>query len=373
LLLFLISATAFAGDAPLKTDPAAPFFGLKVDAYNAKKASRSAVIYRGYLQAEALFPKRLDLRETGVLSPIVDQGGCGSCVYNAGQSVIYDNYALAGVKLPGLLSRQFQMDCGEGWSCEGNVADYFLKGVQKTKGSPLESAYPYRAQDQSCRGTSSPLYGTVPKFRTLDGSPKSAIAAMNRNETTGYKQTLMITVAAQGRFMNPGSGVLSSCEHGQVNHQIALVGYDCETAVDAQGNCAFDAQGKLPPGVGYWIFRNSWNTSYGDRGFGKIKMTDSSGRKCFEINDEVTEVTVDVAPKPAPVDGGWSEWSACAAGKQTRTCTNPSPAGDGKPCVGPSEQVCDEPKPVDTSKVLAYVLVALGALAVGFIVARLIR
>ena len=297
LLALLLPALGYA-DVPKLTDATGkPFFGLKTDLYNAKKASR-APVYSGYLHAEALYPKHLDLRDTGKLSPIVDQGNCGSCVYNAGQSTIFDNYALAGYPLPGLLSRQFQMDCGKGWSCDGNLADYFLQGVQKTGGSPLESVYPYRAQDQNCKGTTATLYGQVADFRTLDGSAKSAIAAMNRNEKTGAKQTLMITVAAQGRFMSPGSGVLTSCEHGQVNHQISLVGYDCETAVDAAGNCVFDARGNLPPGVGYWIYRNSWSTGYGDRGFGKIKMTDSSGRKCFEINDEVTEVTPKVEPKP---------------------------------------------------------------------------
>ena len=46
-----------------------------------------------------------------------------------------------------------------------------------------------------------------------------------------------------------------------------------------------------------------------------------------------------------PVNGGWSGWSACSAscggGTQTRTCTNPSPAGTGADCSGVSSQSCN--------------------------------
>lgn len=49
---------------------------------------------------------------------------------------------------------------------------------------------------------------------------------------------------------------------------------------------------------------------------------------------------------PAPIDGGWSEWtqSECSAvcgegtAKQTRTCTNPAPQNGGADCVGESEK-----------------------------------
>ncbi|MDI6721844.1 MAG: hypothetical protein QMD85_05600, partial [Candidatus Aenigmarchaeota archaeon] len=50
-------------------------------------------------------------------------------------------------------------------------------------------------------------------------------------------------------------------------------------------------------------------------------------------------------PKPAPVDGGWSDWSACSkvcgGGTQTRTCTNPAPANGGANCEGSSSQACN--------------------------------
>lgn len=57
------------------------------------------------------------------------------------------------------------------------------------------------------------------------------------------------------------------------------------------------------------------------------------------LNDVLDyEYEVDVIERR--VDGGWSDWGACANGKQTRTCTNPTPSGGGKECEGPESQNC---------------------------------
>ena len=45
----------------------------------------------------------------------------------------------------------------------------------------------------------------------------------------------------------------------------------------------------------------------------------------------------------SPVNGGWSAWSACVGGSQSRTCTNPSPSCGGSGCSGPSTQACTLP------------------------------
>lgn len=331
--------------------------GLDVKRYQAKKLSRSASPSTQYLDLAGTYPADLDLRDTGLLGPIVDQGQCGSCVYNAGQACIFDNYSLAGEPVPGLLSRQFQMDCGKGWSCSGNLAEYFLAGVMNTGGSPLETAYKYRAQDQGCQGTSAPKYGNVLDPAPIDNSPKSVIAFINN--PGGPKRTAMITAAASvGRFMSYSGGVLNVCARGSVDHQLGVAGYSCEDStelVDGKKVCKFDANGKLPPGVGWWLIRNSWGTGYGEQGWLRIKMTDASGHLCNEIGDEVYGFGVKVTPKP--VNGGWSPadftGAACVGNVQKskpRTCTNPEPANGGKACEGDAvaTQSCTSPDPEPT-------------------------
>jgi hypothetical protein len=65
------------------------------------------------------------------------------------------------------------------------------------------------------------------------------------------------------------------------------------------------------------------------------------------------------------VNGGWSEWSecslSCGGGIQTRTCTNPVPAGNGAYCAGDSTQSCNtEQCAADTSCEGCHVSDALG-------------
>ena len=42
-----------------------------------------------------------------------------------------------------------------------------------------------------------------------------------------------------------------------------------------------------------------------------------------------------------PVNGGWSGWSACVSGVQTRTCDNPAPSCGGNDCIGSPTQSCN--------------------------------
>lgn len=247
-----------------------------------------------YLIGEASYPKTLK-RDISKLSEVLDQGSCGSCVYHGCSSAWMDTMILAG--LPYLrIAPRYMMECAaRDWGCSGSYAEKYWTGAVAKGGSALEKDYPYSPSQRACQG-SPQLYGKILGFKIIDNSPKSSIAAMND------RKALAVTIGAGGSFMNYKSGVFSACSSVATNHQVEVYDYDCETAVDANGNCVFDANGKLPPGVGFWYMRNSWGTSWGDHGLIKIKMTDSRGNRCNNIMEEVSIVDVGVPiPPPGPV------------------------------------------------------------------------
>ncbi|KAJ7381025.1 hypothetical protein OS493_004620 [Desmophyllum pertusum] len=53
----------------------------------------------------------------------------------------------------------------------------------------------------------------------------------------------------------------------------------------------------------------------------------SSDPNCFEGNKVI--------------HGGWSDWSECEDGLQTRQCNNPASANGGLACVGPTDTLTD--------------------------------
>jgi hypothetical protein len=50
-----------------------------------------------------------------------------------------------------------------------------------------------------------------------------------------------------------------------------------------------------------------------------------------------------------PVNGGWTAWSNCVNGVQTRSCSNPSSACGGNGCSGSGTQSCSTPTVVATT------------------------
>lgn len=313
-----------------------------------------------HMKAGAIYPGEFDLRKLYTLTPIKDQGQCGSCVYFAGTATFEDEMRIVGQATP-ILSPQFMMDRVD-WSCDGSIFEMFGDGLVKAGGMPTLASYPYRARNQNAQSAGQ-LFGKIVSKELIESSPESIIAMLNA------KHPVMTTIAASSSFMQYDGGIYNACDSNQTNHENEIVGYSCETSKDAAGNCVLP----LPNGVGYWIVRNSWNTGFGEQGWYRIKITDSRGNRCNAIAEEVGVLHTGLTPI-VPVDGGWSDfgpWSACVAGQQvhTRTCTNPAPANGGKQCDGPSsvEAPCMVPVPTPTILGLNIYAALAIALALGLI------
>ena len=236
------------------------------------------------------YPGKFDLGSLVELPPIKNQASCGSCVYFATTYAMELAYRLRGETLP-KLAPQHIMDClNREWMCNGSFFSKVAGGVVKKGSVAQESDYPYKASNQSCKGDPAQLFGKFTGYKIIENDAKSIIAQLHE------LNPVPTTIGAGGGW--PGNGKVTSCQSIGTNHQVVIIGYDCETAVDAAGDCKFDAQGNLPKGVGTWRIANSWGTGSGDKGFVTMKMTDGSGRKCYNVTEEAGIIEVGIDPNP---------------------------------------------------------------------------
>jgi len=122
-------------------------------------------------------------------------------------------------------------------------------------GQELEADYPYTAKDGSCKFTSTK--GMV-DVTTIVSVPKKSASQLKAAIANG---PVSVTVEADTRvFQLYTGGVLNSSKCGtQLDHAITAVGYGVEN------------------GQEFYIVRNSWGASWGDKGYIKIAAVDGLG------------------------------------------------------------------------------------------------
>ena len=245
---------------------------------------------KSFTGVDAAVPGTYSMR--GNAGPVEDQGQCGSCWDFSLTSVLRGTTIMSG-KDSGRLSFNYLLNCAtEMQGCNGgdfSAADHFIN----PKGAPkYGSDGAYTATDGKCIDKKA-VAGTHDYH--LLGSEGSA----NGVATPSFKdiayvigvlhRPVSIDVAVDDNWEGYSAGVYNGCTDNEVkdiNHMVAIEGYDCEKSVDANGNCVFDANGNLSGGNGLWIIRNSWGTSWGDGGYITTKATNAAGVRCNAVAND---------------------------------------------------------------------------------------
>jgi len=224
------------------------------------KAAKLGYNHRVLPQARALATKvlpahkvkagaSLDWVAKGAVTPIKNQGNCGSCwAFSATGSIEGANF-IKNKKLTSLSEQQL-MDCSTAqgnMGCNGGLMDYAFEWViaQKTKGITTEAAYPYKAVDGTCKKTSLPTGSTVSNYVDVtSGDESQLMPAVNKGPVS------IAIEADQSCFQFYSGGVLDDASCGeQLDHGVLLVGYGTDGSDD------------------YWKVKNSWGTSWGEAGY----------------------------------------------------------------------------------------------------------
>ncbi len=211
------------------------------------------------------FPASYDLRGTGKLTAVKDQGGCGSCwafaTYGASESEL----------LPGE-SADFSEEHLNDWSgfdigaCNGGNAAMSIAYMSRWAGPAAEASDPYNA------GASSKINQVVPVTKHLE----SALTIPDRTgalDNGVIKSAIMTYGGVMTTMLWDGSGWNGTTNSYYLpvpgyyaNHAVTIVGWD-----DSYPASKFP---KAPPGNGAFLIRNSWGSSFGEAGYFHISYYD---------------------------------------------------------------------------------------------------
>jgi C1A family cysteine protease len=212
-----------------------------------------------YTSTASGVPTSIDWRIKGAVTPVKDQGNCGSCWTFSSTGAMEGAWYVRYGQIPNLSEQQL-VDCAYGvaygsYGCNGGQMDGAFKyGIQS--GMCSETAYPYTSGATGTGGSCKACSATY-KFSTCaDVKPNDQVSLK------GAVATQPVSVAIQADsayFQLYKSGVLTSTSCGtNLNHGVLTVGYGTEN------------------GTPYWLVKNSWSASWGDQGYVKILRSDST-------------------------------------------------------------------------------------------------
>ena len=229
----------------------------------------------------AAVPNSTDWRtkQKDVVSPVKDQGQCGSCWAFSTTEQIESDWVLAG-NAQKIFAPQQIVSCDEvDQGCNGGNTETAYAYVEKAGGMALESAYPYTSgasgDDGKCKKDLKVEGGDVSGYTYV--VPKCASGACNHQN-----EDAMVAAVAQhgpasicvdaGAWQTYTKGVMSNRQCGShsamaLDHCVQVVGYSGYT-----GDAKKCAGGFLKKGKCIWNVRNSWNTNWGINGYIRLQM-----------------------------------------------------------------------------------------------------
>lgn len=219
----------------------------------------------------------------GAVNPIKDQGQCGSCwSFSTVCNLEGTGFVNTGKLVS--LSEQEIVDCDKSChGCNGGLPSLALTWSKENGGVGSESSYPYTARDGTCRSVGSIAQNTG--YNKVSQDEDQIAQAL-----TTYGP-LSIAVDATP-YQSYSGGVMKnpSCSKTRLDHAINIVGFGVDQ-------------------IQYWKIRNSWGTSWGERGYIRAARGDCECGLCTTV---VTATGTTISDSPGPAPPGPSPTPGCA-------------------------------------------------------------
>ncbi|KAI5632390.1 papain family cysteine protease domain-containing protein [Phthorimaea operculella] len=162
-------------------------------------------------------PDSFDWRDHNAVTPVKDQGNCGSCWAFSTTGTIEGAYAIKHKKLLSFSEQQLVACDGSDDRCRGGFIDSALNYLKKVGGIETELDYPYEAVNGTCKFDKSKVSAQITGQKAFNFSSEDAT-----------KQALI------------DNGPLS-----------------------------------IEKGTPYWVIKNSWGAGAGENGYWRVKQGDN--------------------------------------------------------------------------------------------------
>jgi len=238
-----------------------PEFVKMMNGYNyTMRGQRSQDRHEFAGHSNVKLPDTVDWRTQGYVTPIKDQGQCGSCWAFSSTGALEGQH-FAKTKQLVSLSEQNLVDCSGAqgnMGCNGGLMDQAFEYIKENNGVDTEDSYPYEAVDNQCRFKKDSVGATDTGFTDIKSKDESAL-----QQAVATIGPISVAIdASHSSFQLYKRGIYNEprCSQVQLDHGVLAVGYGTDSGSD------------------YWLVKNSWGTSWGDQGY--IKMTRNKRNQC---------------------------------------------------------------------------------------------
>jgi len=230
-------------------------------------------------------PAKMDWRTEGAVTPVKDQGGCGSCWAFSVTSEVESAHYMRTKNLVELSTQELiSCDGGDG-GCNGGDPISAYRFLKAAGGLDVASDYPDRSHTTGESGTCTWDHKVSVSVSGYNYAVKPCDAGnCKHQDEDGLKRALAaqgpvsICVAADTWQSYTGGVLKSHCPSSAelMDHCVQMVGYD--------------TTGSVP----YWIIRNSWGEGWGIDGYIHVMM----GHNFCGLANEATFAVTDNSEVP---------------------------------------------------------------------------